>query len=230
MVTLPTVSVIIPTYNEEINLLRLLPQLLALPFAPEIIVSDGGSSDGTLRVAEKFKTKITCLAKGRGPQLNAGAQLAENDVLLFLHADSTLPESSYTAMLEALNSDPGLKGGAFRFSLGNSKGGWPRIYAFNVHLRCKLFNLPYGDQGYFIRRSSWEDGLQFLHIPLMEDVEWWERLQGKVKMQILPCPLITSARRFEQRGYLKSAIRNLSLLMRYKIGVSPSKLVKEYDR
>jgi len=230
MVKMPTVSVVIPTFNEEVNLLRLLPQLLALPFVPEIIVSDGGSSDGTLRVAEMFNTKRTCLAKGRGPQLNAGAQLAENDVLLFLHADSTLPASSYLAFLEALASDPEVRGGAFRFSLSNSIGGWPRIYEFCVDLRCRLFNLPYGDQGFFIRRSNWQDGMQFSDIPLMEDVEWWERLGGKVKMKILPYPLITSARRFERRGYLVSALRNLSTLTRYKLGVSPWKLVKEYNR
>jgi len=99
-----------------------------------------------------------------------------------------------------------------------------------VNLRCRLFNLHYGDQGFFIRRSNWQDGMQFSEIPLMEDVEWWERLRGKVKMKILPYPLITSARRFEQRGYLVSAIRNLSTLTRYKLGVSPLKLVKEYNR
>lgn len=226
----PTVSVIIPTLNEETNLNRLLPQLQALTPAPEIIVSDGGSADNSTTVAEQYGVLLSCEGRGRGAQLNAGADLATSDILLFLHADSTFPAASYRGLLESLGAQEELRGGAFRFSLKNTPGLWPRIYEINVQLRCRLINLPYGDQGFFIRRSDWRQGLQFAGIPLMEDVEWWGRVSGILKMRILPYPLITSARRFQRRGYLVSAMRNLWMLTRYKCGVSPLKLVEEYNR
>lgn len=227
-VGLPTISVIIPTLNEERNLRRLLPQLLALSSPPEIIVSDGGSEDLTLEIAEQFGVCITSEGKGRGLQLNAGAKLASNDVLLFLHADSTLPETSYLGFLTTLSEETALNGGAFSFSLQGNKRIWSRIYEFNVMIRCKILNLPYGDQGFFIKRKDWNDGFVFSEFPLMEDVEWWERAGKVLNLKILPYPLITSTRRFENRGFLVNAVRNLWTLTRYKFGVSPEQLVKEY--
>lgn len=226
----PLISVIIPTLNEEKNLRRLLPELLALSPVPEIVISDGGSNDTTLSVANTFKVKVSKLARGRGPQLNEGIKLATGKVMLFLHADSTLPPESYSGLIKTLVARPDLDGGAFRFSLLHTQGIWPRIYELNVMLRCKVLNLPYGDQGFFIRRTGWEESLRFADIPLMEDVEWWERVSLQLTLSILPYPLITSARRFSQRGYLYSAIRNIWMLTRYKFGVSPFKLVKEYSR
>lgn len=226
----PTVSVIIPTFNEETNLDRLLPQLQSLVPVPEIIVSDGGSTDNTIVIAEQYRVLLCGEGRGRGDQLNAGAGLATSDILLFLHADSTLPAASYRGLLEYLKAHEDLRGGAFRFSLKDTPGLWPRIYEINVQLRCRLLNLPYGDQGFFIRRSDWLQGLQFAGIPLMEDVEWWGRVSNILKMRILPYPLITSARRFQRRGYLVSSMRNLWMVTRYKCGASPLKLVEEYTR
>ncbi|WP_163336358.1 TIGR04283 family arsenosugar biosynthesis glycosyltransferase [Desulfopila sp. IMCC35008] len=230
MISQFTVSVIIPTLNEETNLSRLLPQLQALTPPLEIIVSDGGSVDNSTIIAEKNGVLLCCEGRGRGAQLNAGADLATSDVLLFLHADSTLPVASYCGLLESLAAQEELRGGAFRFSLEGTPGLWPRLYEFNVQLRCRLLNLPYGDQGFFIYRSNWQQGLQFSDIPLMEDVEWWRRVNDTLKMCILPYPLITSARRFQKRGYLVSAMRNLWMLTRYQCGVSPFKLVEEYSK
>lgn len=226
----PGVSVIIPTLNEEINLNRLLPQLQGLTPVPEIIVSDGGSTDNSAAVAGRYGVLLSCAGRGRGGQLNAGAELASSEILLFLHADSTLPDTSYRGLLESMGARKDLRGGAFRFSLKDTPGLWPRIYEINVLLRCRLFNLPYGDQGFFIRRSDWRQGTKFAGIPLMEDVEWWGRVSSSLKMRILPYPLITSARRFQKRGYLASGMRNLWMLTRYKCGVSPLKLLEEYNK
>jgi len=224
------VSVVIPTLNEAENIQRLLPLLLALVPAPQIIVSDGGSSDATLAIAHSFGVEGISGIRGRGHQLNAGGTRTTGDIILFLHADSTLPQESYQGMLQVLQDEPELAGGAFRFSLHHTEGLWPRIYECNVGLRNRLLHLPYGDQGYFLRRTVWERGYHFAAQPLMEDVEWWERLSRDMEMRVLPWPVITSARRFRQRGYLASALRNLWTLTRYKMGVSSEILAKEYHR
>ncbi len=226
----PAVTIVIPTLNEAANLARLLPELLALVPIPEIIVSDGGSSDSTSSVASSWAVSCIHEARGRGPQLNAGGALARGDIIVFLHADSTLPPESYTKMMLLLARESQLAGGAFRFSLQNTPGVWARVYEFNVRLRNIWLRLPYGDQGFFIRRAVWNEGYYFKEQPLMEDVEWWQRLHRQKVLRILPWPIITSSRRFEQRGYLHSSIRNLWTMMRYKLGVSPEKLAKEYHK
>lgn len=223
-------SVVIPTLNEEENLLRLLPELLAFKPAPEIVVSDGGSIDKSLEIAQAFGVTFIAEAQGRGPQLNAGAARCTGEIFLFLHADCLLPAKSYHGLLQTMTVEPQLAGGAFTFSLGRTPGLWPRIYEMNVWLRSRIFNLPYGDQGFFIRRDVWFRGFHFQEQPLMEDVAWWQKMKRHEHVRVLPWPLITSARRFKQRGYLKSAIRNLWTLIRYRCGVSPVRLAKEYHR
>lgn len=156
--------------------------------------------------------------------------IGAGEAILFLHADCCLPAASYHGLIEILHRWPYVDGGAFRFSLGHTAGLWARVYEFNVGLRSRIFNLPYGDQGFFIRRASWLAGHRFAPLPLMEDVEWWQRLSRELRLAILPWPLITSARRFDERGYLRSALRNLWTLTRYKLGVSPTTLAKEYHR
>lgn len=226
----PAVSLVIPTINEENNLRTLLPELFALAPLPQVIISDGGSRDNTETVALSFGADLVRGARGRGPQLNLGAEQAKGDVIVFLHADSRLPVVSYRRFLATLNSCPELDGGAFRFSLAHSPGPWPRLYECSVRLRNCVFNLPYGDQGFFLRRHRWSEQTRFAHWPLMEDVEWWQRLSTTLNFRILPFPLITSSRRFEQRGYLRSALRNLRTMIRYKQGVSPVMLAKEYHQ
>lgn len=228
--TPPAVSLVIPTLNEEENLQRLLPELLALAPVPQVIVSDGGSRDHTAELAGKLGADLVHGARGRGPQQNLGADYARGEVIVFLHADSRLPEASYLRFLHTLRHCPQMDGGAFLFSLADSPGLWPRLYEYNVQLRNRLFNLPYGDQGFFLRRHRWSEETRFAPWPLMEDVEWWQRLSGSLDLRILPLPLVTSSRRFEQRGYFRSALRNLRTMIRYKQGISPVTLAKEYHR
>ncbi len=223
-------SFIIPALNEEENLRRLLPQLFSLTPRPQIIVSDGKSVDATTRVADELGAVVVSGTPGRGPQLNRGAAQAAGRTLFFLHADSFLPEHSYHMLLRTLRECPKLDGGALRFSLAGTKGAWPRIYEYMVYARNKFLHLPYGDQGFFLRARLWEAATQFADWPLMEDIEWWERLGKKHTLQVLPWLLVTSPRRFEERGYLTSALRNLSTMARYKSGVSPFTLAKKYHR
>ena len=218
---------VIPARNEAGNLRRLLPQLSSLVPPPELVVAEAGSSDDTRSVALEQGALVSSSSPGRGPQLSAGARIARGEVLVFLHADSTLPPSSWAAMHEALG-DPHLEGGAFRFSLEDTPGFWPRVYEFFVELRSRWLGLPYGDQGYFVRRATWERVGPFLPTPLMEDVEWWSRLRRQANVRILRAPLVTSARRFQRRGWISSAIRNLSLLSAWKLGVSPERIAAWY--
>jgi hypothetical protein len=91
-------------------------------------------------------------------------------------------------------------------------------------------HLPYGDQAFFIRSPLWNENTRYQDWPLMEDVEWWERMRRQYRMKILPWPVVTSARRFKKRGYAVSAFRNLATLMRYKLGASPDKLARQYNQ
>lgn len=217
------ISVVIPARNEAENLRRLLPQIAALDPAPETIVAEAGSTDDTRSIALEFGAVLASSSPGRGPQLTAGAKLARGEVLLFLHADSSLSQTSWDAFHRALR-DPDVDGGAFRFSLSGAPGVWPRVYEFFVNLRSRWLGLPYGDQGYFVRRTVWERVGPFRPIPLMEDVEWWSRLRRHARVKILPAPLVTSPRRFQHRGWLASAVRNLTLLAAWKLGVPPERL------
>lgn len=190
-------------------------------------MAESGSSDDTRSVGLEFGAVLASSSPGRGPQLAAGAKLAQGEVLLFLHADSRLSASSWDALHETLR-DPRLDGGAFRFSLEGTSGFWPRVYEVFVDLRSRWLGLPYGDQGYFVRRTTWERVGPFRPIPLMEDVEWWSRLRRQANVKILRAPLVTSARRFQHRGWLASAIRNLTLLSAWKLGAPPERIVHWY--
>lgn len=221
------ISVVIPARDEAGNLRRILPRMAMLDPVPEIVVAEAGSTDDTRAVALEFGAVLASSPPGRGSQLAAGARIAKRDVLLFLHADSAPSQSSWDALDEALR-DPRLEGGAFRFSLAGTAGIWPRVYEFLVGLRSRWLGLPYGDQGYFVRRATWERVGPFLPIPLMEDVEWWSRLRSQAKVRILHAPLITSPRRFLRRGWLASAMRNLMILVAWRLGVPPERLASWY--
>lgn len=223
----PLVSVIIPVRDEATNLGSLLPLLESLLPRPEIVVAEAGSRDDSRAVARRLGAVLATSVPGRGPQLNAGAAIARGDVLLFLHADSSLASRSWETLHRELR-DPDLEGGAFRFSLEGTPGAWPRVYEFFVDLRSRRLGLPYGDQGFFVRRQTWERVGPFPPIPLMEDVEWWYRLRRQARTKILDAPLVTSARRFQRRGWLASALRNLSSVAAWRLGVSPGRIARWY--
>jgi rSAM/selenodomain-associated transferase 2 len=222
------VSVIVPVRNEALVLPGLIEALRALDPSPEIVVSESGSTDNSCQVAEACGATIAQGPGGRGPQLNSGAQVAIGDVLLFLHADSQLPAESWKALHESLN-DPLVEAGCFRFSLAGTDGFWPRVYEFFVDRRTRWMNLPYGDQGYFVRRECWDRVGPFAPVPLMEDVQWWQRLSRVTRPVGLKSILVTSPRRFQRRGWLSSALRNLMLIAAWRLGVSPQRLAKLYS-
>jgi rSAM/selenodomain-associated transferase 2 len=200
------VSVVIPVYRDEAALARLLAQLSPDPRV-EVIVAEPPPL-------------------GRGAQMNTGAARASADWLLFLHADSRLPQDWLEAVAQVTN-DPELVGGWFRFALDSPR--WQaRIIERLVAFRVRAWRLPYGDQGLFVRRDVFERLGGYREWPLMEDVEFVRRLTKAGRVVELPLALATSARRWERDGWLRRSARNLVLVSLYFLGVSPERLARWY--
>lgn len=219
------ISIIIPTLNEELTLEK---SLISAGNSKdvEIIVSDGGSDDSTLAIAERLADKTISSPVGRGVQMNGGAAEAAGDILLFLHADTLLPSDWDKLVREALR-DGEIAGGAFSFSLSGCSPSFLFI-SLMVNLRSRLLKLPYGDQAIFVRRDVFEKLGGFREIPIMEDVELVKGMRRLGTLKILDMPVITSSRRWEKEGWMRTTVRNLLLLFLYHLGISPERLYKFY--
>jgi rSAM/selenodomain-associated transferase 2 len=221
------ITVIIPVLNEE----KIIPQsLLALENAGdyELIVVDGGSEDMTVPVAREFTDKVFVTKRGRGCQMNFGAERASGDVLLFLHVDCRLPENGFTLIRDVI-SDEGVSAGAFDLSIDHPALRY-RIMEAGANLRSRLTSIPYGDQGMFMRRDVFERLGGFSDIPIMEDVELSLRLKNLGKIAFIRPPIKTSPRRWQKEGPVYTTIRDWTLAISYSLfGVSPQRLVKYYQ-
>lgn len=222
------ISVIIPALNAEAHLPH---TFLSISMAAidglvgEVIVSDGGSSDHTQAIAEAAGATFVKAPLGRGQQLRAGAEIARKPWLLFLHSDTCLG-AGWEEEAKAFMATGGARAAAFRFKLADSGAG-PRMLEALVALRCRLFRLPYGDQGLLISRKLYDAVGGFSPLPLMEDVDLIRRL-GRGRLKILKAAAITNAERFRRDGYIRRSARNLSCLALYMSGVSPERLVRYY--
>jgi rSAM/selenodomain-associated transferase 2 len=201
-------------------------------FAVEIIVSAATPVDpALLRVRERHRRRGDVIwvesAPGRGIQLNAGAARATGEWLWFVHADSR-PPRAWLAAFRSLGGADGVVGGAFAFAL-DSPAWQARLLERAVALRVRWFNLPYGDQGLFVRRRTFQSLGGFAPLPLMEDVEFVRRLTRSGTIRHLTLRLTTSARRWEREGWLRRSVRNLTTLSLYGLGVSPERLARRYD-
>ncbi len=222
------ISVIIPTLNAGRCLSATFLSIFDAAvdgFVSEVIVSDGGSEDATLKIAQEAGATVIVSERGRGQQLRAGAEAARKPWLLFLHADTAL-ERGWVEEAGAFIRTGGDSAAAFRFRLADS-GFQPRLLESAVALRCKLFALPYGDQGLLISRKLYDAVGGFAGIPLMEDVDFVTRL-GRRRIAILKTAAVTSAERFRRDGYLRRSLSNVSCLMSYYRGVPPERLAERY--
>ena len=220
------ISVIIPTLNEELTLEKSLISARNSRDV-EIIVSDGGSLDKTVAIAKRLADKVISSPAGRGMQLNRGADASSGDILLFLHADSILPEGWDDLVRETLN-DARISGGAFSFAL--SRGSLPFSFiSFMANFRSRFFKLPYGDQAIFVRREIFEKLGGFREILIMEDLELVKSIGRCGTVKILNLPVITSSRRWDKEGWIKTILRNQLLLFLYHLGVSPERLYRFYQ-
>jgi len=220
------ISVIIPTLNEELTLEKSLISA-ANSKDVEIIVSDGGSDDDTLTIAELLAHKTLSSPAGRGAQMNKGAAEASGDILLFLHADSILPKGWDDLVRETLD-DTRIAGGAFSFALPRRSLPFSFI-SFMANFRSRFFKLPYGDQAIFLRREIFEKLGGFREIPIMEDLELVKGIGRCGTVKILNLSVITSSRRWDKEGWIKTMLRNQLLLFLYHLGVSPERLYRFYQ-
>lgn len=217
-------SVIMPTLNAEAGLRRSLPALAAgleAGLIRELILSDGGSTDATLRIADAAGAEIVTGAPSRGEQLRRGAQVARGDWLLILHADTALP-SGWPDMVRAQIGRGGPAAFALRFDDGGLAGMWVAGWA---NLRSRLFSLPYGDQGLLVSREAYDAAGGYPAIPLMEDVALARALP---RITLLPGAVMTSAERYRRDGWLRRGAANLSRLLRYLAGADPERLARRY--
>ena len=218
-----TVAAIIPTLNEESSLRRNLPGVLSE--ADEVVVSDGGSRDSTLQLAEELGARVVIGEPGRGPQLNRGAASTVSDALVFLHADTQLPDGALPAIREVIAS--GKVGGGFQVRFDTNH----RVMAFGgrlVRLRTRLTRSPLGDQAQFISRTAFDELGGFREWPILEDLDLVQRMKRHGEIVVLPLEAVTSARRYLEGGIARTVIVNWLIWALYLAGVSPQKLARLY--
>ena len=222
----PDVSIIIPTLNEAAWIGRTIRA--ALQPGVEVVVADGGSTDGTQEIAVSSGASVIAASRGRGPQLNAGAAHARGAILLFLHADTLLPQDYAHVVRQAL-MEPRVALGAFRLRI-DRPGILMRFVETGVRLRCALFRMPYGDQALFLRAESFRRLGGFAPMPLMEDVELVRRAGAIGSICIVPEAVATSGRRWDAAGVFRVTLINLSCLAGFRAGIPPARLATWRDR
>ena len=215
-------SVVIPTLNAAAALAATLERVGA---ADEIVIADGGSSDETVAIAERYGTRIVVAPKGRGAQLRAGADAARGDWMLFLHADTSPGHGWRAAVADHAAREP-RKAAYFRFRLVG-RAWQARLIERGVAARARLLALPYGDQGLLVPRCLYEAVGGFRPLPLMEDVDLVRRI-GRRRLRRLDEWASTSSERWRRDGWARRSGRNLGLLLLYALGASPDRLARLY--
>jgi rSAM/selenodomain-associated transferase 2 len=211
-------SIVVPALNEAPRIRAALEALAPLRArGHEVIVVDGGSSDGTAQLATGWCDQVVLSSPGRAMQMNAGARLASGDVLLFLHADTRLPPDF--AIPEAC------VWGRFDVRI---EGRHPllKVVAWSMNLRSRLTGIATGDQAIFVRRDAFPG---FPEIPLMEDVEFCRQMKRSAAPACLRETVLTSGRRWESRGVLRTIVLMWRLRLMYFFGARPERLSRIYD-
>jgi len=195
----------------------------------EIVLVDGGSTDATATIAARFP-EISLLAspRGRARQMNAGARAARGDVLLFLHADTLLPDGALAAV-EAAAGDPGVVGGRFDVRFDNSRRVF-RMIAWFMNQRSRWSGISTGDQAIFVCREPFDALGGYPDMPLMEDVDLCRRLKRRGRMAALRLSVTTSARKWEREGAIRTILLMWALRFLYMAGVPPARLHRWYYR
>jgi rSAM/selenodomain-associated transferase 2 len=220
------ISIIIPTLNAAPSLPDTLARVmggLSAGVVRELVISDGGSTDDIEALAGAVGATFITGPAGRGGQLARGADVARGDWLLFLHADTWLPEGWSDAALQHIQSGHG----ALAFSLSfRCTGMMPKLTSTWANLRSRVFGLPYGDQALLISRALYDEIGGYLDQPLMEDVAIARVLKGQIVLS--PLYVQTDATRYQANGWLIQGARNLWRLLRYLLGARPEQLHRGY--
>ncbi len=222
-------SVIIPVLNEAQGIRAALSVLQPLRSAGnEILVADGGSTDATRDLARALADAVIDAPRGRARQMNAAARNARGDILLFLHADTTLPEGAAVRIADALAASEKNWG---RFDVRIAGGSaWFPVIAFLMNWRSRITGIASGDQAIFVRRAVFEKIGGFAPLPLMEDIDLCARLKRQSRPLCLREKVLTSGRRWEKHGVARTLVLMWWLRLRYFLGTSPDALARSYYR
>ncbi|MFH1114430.1 MAG: TIGR04283 family arsenosugar biosynthesis glycosyltransferase [Pseudomonadota bacterium] len=223
----PVVSVIIPTLNEEDHIRHSLASALSEDRA-EIIVVDGGSTDQTLNILQADGVDVFQSRAGRGSQMNAGASRASGEILLFLHADTVLPDGWYDHVLDALAS-PDVVGGAFRLRIDANFFGL-RVIERLANFRSARMRMPYGDQAIFLRKEAFDRIGGFPEMPLLEDLEFVRKLRKLGRLKMPAAAVLTSARRWRNLGIWRTTVINQLVLLGHFLGIPVDNLARLYHK
>ncbi len=221
-------SIIVPVLNEERSLAATLGALAPLRAGgTEVIVVDGGSDDGSRAVAAPLADRVLAAPRGRASQMNAGARAARGDVLLFLHADTRLPDGAAARVLDGLAAGD-RAWGRFDVRIAGA-GALLRIVARGMNLRSRLTGVATGDQAIFVRRDAFEAAGGFPALALMEDVALSKRLRRASRPLCLRARAVTSSRRWERGGVVRTILLMWRLRLAYALGADPARLARDYD-
>lgn len=222
-----TISVIIPALNEQNNIERTLRPLITKQNI-EVIVVDGGSTDGTVSIAKALGATVVGSAPGRARQMNAGARLAEGETLLFLHADTVLPRD-FDHHIQSQLSRSNVVAGAFR--LGLDADAWSLgVLKRLVNWRSSRLQRPYGDQALFMSAKVFERLGGFPDVPVMEDYILVQRLRTLGRIALADAEAVTSARRWTRHGVLRVTLINQLVILGYRMGLAPQRLAQWRER
>jgi rSAM/selenodomain-associated transferase 2 len=220
-------SIIIPVLNEAGGIAPLLTELA--PYRArgiDVIVADGGSSDGTVRLALPLCDQVVTAPRGRGAQMNAGAAAARGDILLFLHADTALPAEADDLVRKGL-ADGEFAWGRFDVTITGAHWLLPIVSAM-MNLRSRSTGIATGDQAMFVLRDAFAAVGGFPDIPLMEDIVLSQRLKHLTKPLCLRERVTTSGRRWEKHGVGRTILMMWRLRFAFFFGAAPDQLAKDY--
>lgn len=223
-----SLSIVIPVLNEAVNIAAALQALGPLRArGVELIVVDGGSADDTAVLARPLADFVIASARGRATQMNAGAALARGDVLMFLHADTRLPDDADRLVLDGL-AQSGCAWGRFDVAIEGTHRLLP-VVANAMNLRSRLTGITTGDQAMFVARAAFDGVGGFPEIALMEDITLARNLKRLSRPLSLRARVRTSGRRWESRGVMRTILTMWRLRAAYFFGADPQDLVTRYD-
>ncbi|MGH3853177.1 MAG: TIGR04283 family arsenosugar biosynthesis glycosyltransferase [Pseudonocardiaceae bacterium] len=221
-----TVSIIVPTRNEAARIESCLGRLRSEFPDCELVVVDGGSTDGTVELAARY-AKVVHSAEGRATQMNAGAAVTTGDLLWFIHADCWVRPDALGLLRQAV-LDPDVVGGGLRLRF-DQRGLGLDYLAVSSNLRARRLSWIFGDQAMFVRRDVFDSVGGFPEIPLMEDLEMSRVLRRRGRLVVLPSTVTASARRLVEQGPWRMCVLMQLLKLQYLLGVDPERIRRRYE-